>query len=104
VLDDHRRRCDDREGVTIISSKPNLAWINLVKQRREPVAVHILTPLIKAMSALEPVTTVGEPIDVAKYAWYERTCPCGLPAGGCTEHPRARESQMPRAGRWMGGF
>jgi Terminase large subunit, T4likevirus-type, N-terminal len=75
-----------------------------VKERREPVAVRSLTSFRKAMSSFEPVTTVGEPIDGAKYAWYERTCPCGLPAGECKEHPRARESQMPPAGEWTRWF
>ena len=34
------------------------------------------------------------------YDWYGETCPCGLAAGECKEHPRARASQRPPAGDW----
>ncbi|MCA1684527.1 MAG: hypothetical protein LC745_00785, partial [Planctomycetia bacterium] len=42
-------------------------------------------------------TRVG---DRAAYDWYAESCPCGLPPGDCREHPRARPSQRPPAGRW----
>jgi hypothetical protein len=56
------------------------------------------------MASFEPVRTVGEPIDGAKYSWYERTCPCGVPAGECKDHPRARASQVPPEGEWTRWF
>jgi phage terminase large subunit-like protein len=36
----------------------------------------------------------------ARFDWYAEGCPCGLPAGECREHPRARASQRPPAGAW----
>ena len=36
----------------------------------------------------------------ARFDWYADGCPCGLPAGECREHPRARPSQRPPAGDW----
>jgi hypothetical protein len=42
--------------------------------------------------------------DSARYAWYESTCPCGLPPGDCTEHPRARPAQRPPKGEWSQWF
>jgi hypothetical protein len=38
--------------------------------------------------------------DPERWRWYDDTCPCGLPAGECTEHPRARTSQRPPEGDW----
>ncbi len=38
--------------------------------------------------------------DRARYDWYEEGCPCGLPAGECREHARARLAQRPPAGDW----
>ena len=35
-----------------------------------------------------------------RFDWYAAGCPCGLPAGECREHPRARASQRPPAGEW----
>jgi Terminase large subunit, T4likevirus-type, N-terminal len=49
-------------------------------------------------------TTTAEPIDVEKYKWFDRDCPCGLPAGDCKEHPRARASQLPPDGDWTRWF
>ena len=40
------------------------------------------------------------PSDRLRVAWYAAGCPCGLPAGECREHPRARPSQRPPAGAW----
>src|SRR5262249_29145636 len=41
--------------------------------------------------------TVG-PADRLRFAWYAEGCPCGLPAGACTVHPRARPGQPPPGG------
>jgi hypothetical protein len=38
--------------------------------------------------------------DPDHYDWYAESCPCGLPAGECHEHPRARLSQRPPDGDW----
>ena len=38
--------------------------------------------------------------DRSPWDWYADGCPCGLPAGECREHPRARASQRPPDGDW----
>ena len=38
--------------------------------------------------------------EAVRFDWYAAGCPCGLPAGDCREHPRARPSQRPPAGDW----
>jgi phage terminase large subunit-like protein len=38
--------------------------------------------------------------DRTPWDWYAAGCPCGLPAGECRKHPRARDSQRPPAGDW----
>jgi hypothetical protein len=38
--------------------------------------------------------------DRSPWEWYARSCPCGLAAGECTLHPRARAGQRPPAGDW----
>ncbi len=30
-----------------------------------------------------------DPAERAQFAWYDASCPCGLPPGECKEHPRA---------------
>lgn len=42
--------------------------------------------------------------DRARFSFFDPGCPCGLPAGECHEHPRARESQRPPAGDWRTWF
>ena len=49
---------------------------------------------VKARSGrISPVSTDRSPWD-----WYAESCACGLPAGECREHPRARPTQR-AAGR-----
>jgi phage terminase large subunit-like protein len=38
--------------------------------------------------------------DQGQWDWYAEGCPCGLPAGECREHPRARANQRPPEGNW----
>jgi hypothetical protein len=38
--------------------------------------------------------------DRSRWDWYAPSCPCGLAAGECTLHPRARAGQRPPAGDW----
>ncbi len=38
--------------------------------------------------------------DESIWDWYADGCPCGLPAGECRAHPRARSSQRPPPGDW----
>jgi hypothetical protein len=40
------------------------------------------------------------PSDRLRFAWYAEGCPCELPAGACTVHPRARPGQRPPEGDW----
>jgi hypothetical protein len=47
-----------------------------------------------------PGGIITEPLDRARYAWYDLTCPCSLPPGDCKEHPRARATQRPSEGHW----
>lgn len=42
----------------------------------------------------------AEDVDPAVFDWFAPGCPCGLPAGECTTHPRARPNQRPPEGRW----
>ena len=60
--------------------------------------------LTTIISGAETTEEVSEPIDDSRYAWYDPTCPCGLPAGECREHPRARGSQRPPEGEWSRWF
>ena len=68
--------------------------------------LHILNPYDSLLETLgtAPASTVVESFDVARYAWYDDTCPCGLPAGECKVHPRARMSQRPPDGEWTRWF
>jgi phage terminase large subunit-like protein len=38
--------------------------------------------------------------DRTPWDWYAEGCPCGVPAGECRVHPRARPAQQPPAGDW----
>jgi hypothetical protein len=38
--------------------------------------------------------------DRSAWEWYAPSCPCGLPAGECRVHPRARGTQRPPEGDW----
>jgi phage terminase large subunit-like protein len=38
--------------------------------------------------------------DRSSWDWYAQGCPCGLAAGECRKHPRARAAQRPPAGDW----
>lgn len=38
--------------------------------------------------------------DRSPWDWYASSCPCGLTAGACRVHPRARTSQRPPEGDW----
>ena len=42
----------------------------------------------------------AETNDPSPWDWYAKSCPCGLPAGECREHPRARPTQRPPDGDW----
>jgi Terminase large subunit, T4likevirus-type, N-terminal len=44
---------------------------------------------------ISPVSTDRSPWD-----WYAESCACGLPAGECRAHPRARPTQRAPAGGW----
>lgn len=59
-----------------------------------------LAPLAKSLATIRARRTPVVAFDAARYAWYDATCPCDLPAGECKAHPRARESQRPPAGDW----
>jgi phage terminase large subunit-like protein len=42
----------------------------------------------------------SRPDDAEIHDWFAAGCPCGVPAGDCKVHPRARHSQRPPAGDW----
>ena len=45
--------------------------------------------------------TIARPVtDRSVWDWYAQSCPCGLPAGECRVHPRARPAQRPPANDW----
>ena len=41
----------------------------------------------------------GEDQDPAPWDWYAQSCPCDLPPGECSIHPRARLAQRPPTDR-----
>jgi phage terminase large subunit-like protein len=43
-------------------------------------------------------------VDHEQYNLYAPSCPCGLPAGDCRIHPRARATQRPPDGDWSRWF
>ena len=43
-------------------------------------------------------------VEAARWDWYAAGCPCGLPAGDCKVHPRARADQRPPDGEWRTWF
>ena len=45
-------------------------------------------------------TTRDPATESARWDWYAAGCPCGVPAGACREHPRARAAQRPPGGDW----
>jgi phage terminase large subunit-like protein len=45
-------------------------------------------------------TVRDRPAEAVRFDWYAEGCPCGVPAGECREHPRARPAQRPPAGDW----
>ena len=45
-------------------------------------------------------TAVDRSAESSRFDWYAEGCPCGLAAGECRQHPRARPSQRPPAGDW----
>jgi hypothetical protein len=47
-----------------------------------------------------PAAGASARADAARFAWYGAGCPCGVPAGECREHPRARPGQRPPEGDW----
>jgi hypothetical protein len=49
----------------------------------------------RALAPVSPTTADRTPWD-----WFADSCPCGLPAGECQEHPRARAAQRPPEGDW----
>lgn len=59
-----------------------------------------LAPLAKELAAIRRARKPAVAFDLARYAWYDATCPCALPPGECKEHPRARASQRPPEGDW----
>ena len=63
-----------------------------------------LTRFDREISTFEVHQESGLTFDPAKYAWYDSTCPCGLLAGECKEHPRARANQRPPEGDWTRWF
>ncbi len=45
--------------------------------------------------------TILEPgNDPTQWDWRAESCPCGVPAGDCQIHPRARHCQKPPPGNW----
>ena len=48
----------------------------------------------------EPMPGAAGGAEAVRFDWYAAGCPCGVAAGACREHPRARPSQRPPAGDW----
>jgi hypothetical protein len=64
--------------------------------------VKSLSPYSRRLDAIElDPDDADQAVDPAKHAWYHDGCPCGVPAGTCKQHPRARESQRPPEGDWL---
>lgn len=54
-----------------------------------------IAQLERALGPARPAIADRSPWD-----WFADSCPCGLPAGECREHPRARPAQRPPDGDW----
>lgn len=63
-----------------------------------------MSPQFARLAACESDTDTADPVDEARFAWYDLDCPCGVPAGECREHPRARANQRPPDGDWTRWF
>jgi hypothetical protein len=66
--------------------------------------MYNLSPLIRQLDTVAAARPSAAPVDLDRYDWYADSCPCGLPAGECKEHPRAREAQRPPGGDWRVWF
>ena len=72
------------------TERNNYVWLRRLEARRK--------------KSNQTAGIIAEPVDRARYAWYDPTCPCGLPPGDCKVHPRARASQRPPEGNWSRRF
>jgi hypothetical protein len=61
--------------------------------------VDALATRVERLEA-DPSRSRPEMTDRSAWDWYAESCPCGLPAGECGAHPRARSTQRPPAGDW----
>jgi len=69
-------------------------------EREAAAAGRVLLAATKLMGEPSSAEASAEITDRSPWEWYAEGCPCGLAAGECREHPRARESQRPPAGDW----
>jgi phage terminase large subunit-like protein len=62
----------------------------------------IMNAELMRIAKVEASLELAEPEthDRAPWDWYAQSCPCGVPAGSCRLHPRARPAQRPPAGNW----
>lgn len=91
---------NDRE---VNAAAKTLVYADLGQQRIDLQLKAIAERRYAAARAAEGAlggSSETEPTDPEKYDWYGAGCPCGLPAGECRDHPRARESQKPPPGDW----
>ena len=63
-----------------------------------PSLMNTARRIARAERALGPRSAAI--VDRSPWNWYADTCPCGLSAGECREHPRARAAQRPPEGDW----
>lgn len=59
--------------------------------------LHSMKEAIKGLLGEKILDLDSDPL---QWDWRSDSCPCGLPAGDCTIHPRARTAQKPPAGNW----
>ena len=58
------------------------------------------TRVLRVEARRRPATAMVT--DRSAWDWYAESCPCGLPAGECRAHPRARPTPAAPRGRLAG--
>ncbi len=77
-----------------------MTWRTAWPLWRTDFVIALATRLARAEALLGSADPEPNEGDAARFDWFADSCPCGLPAGECREHPRARPSQRPPAGHW----
>jgi hypothetical protein len=100
------KSCNSELGIQVFPSTREVTSASkaLISADRLNLQAEQHRDQVAAEAATTAATEATEPTDPARFDWYAESCPCGLPAGECKEHPRARESQRPPEEDWSRWF